>query len=85
MTMEHEGQSPGVHRQVRPVGTASNVLKLKGLPYSTTKEQSFDFFKEYALLDVGFVYEPDGRASGLVSSYLYSFWLISFIVILRMV
>ena len=68
MTMDQEG-SPNVHRPVRPAGTASNVLKLKGLPYSTTKEQIFEFFSEYALLGVGFVYEPDGRASGLVSYF----------------
>jgi hypothetical protein len=44
----------------------SAVLKLKGLPYSVTKEQVLDFFSGYAVRDVAFVNEPDGRPSGLV-------------------
>ena len=45
----------------------SAVLKLKGLPYTTVEQQLLDFFKGYNVLKIAFVYEPDGRPSGLVS------------------
>lgn len=41
------------------------MLKLKGLPYSTTEQQIFDFFSGFKMTKVAFVYEPDGRPSGL--------------------
>lgn len=46
-------------------GEDSAVLKLKGLPYSTTEQQILDFFAGYEVQRVAFVYEPDGRPSGL--------------------
>ena len=44
----------------------SCVLKLKGLPYSTTEQEIYDFFSEYEIRKVAFVLESDGRPSGLV-------------------
>ncbi|KAL6763408.1 hypothetical protein V8C86DRAFT_3012807 [Haematococcus lacustris] len=41
------------------------VLKLKGLPYSATEAQILDFFKEFRVVRIAFVGEPDGRPSGL--------------------
>lgn len=43
----------------------SEVLKLKGLPYSATEEQIREFFRDFSVTRVAFVYEPDGRPSGL--------------------
>lgn len=43
----------------------SRVLKLKGLPYTTSEQQVLDFFAGYNVNEVAFVYEPDGRPSGL--------------------
>lgn len=43
----------------------SRVLKLKGLPYTTSEQQVLDFFAGYNVQEVAFVYEPDGRPSGL--------------------
>lgn len=37
-----------------------------GLPYATTEQAIRDFFSEFAVVSVRFVYEPDGRPSGLV-------------------
>lgn len=48
----------------------SCVLKLKGLPYTTSEEQIRKFFEGFAVKTVAFVYEPDGRPSGLVSHAL---------------
>lgn len=51
----------------------SCVLKLKGLPYSTTEQEIYDFFVGYEVRKVAFVLESDGRPSGLVhlsSTYL---------------
>ena len=48
----------------------SAVLKLKGLPYTTVEQQLLDFFKGYSVKQIAFVYEPDGRPSGLVSGSL---------------
>lgn len=45
----------------------SCVLKLKGLPYSTTEQEIYDFFVGYEVRKVAFVLESDGRPSGLVS------------------
>jgi hypothetical protein len=45
----------------------SAVLKLKGLPYITTEQQILEFFQGFNVSSVAFVYEPDGRPSGLVS------------------
>lgn len=45
----------------------SAVLKLKGLPYSTTEDDIRTFFAAYNVKEVAFVKEPDGRPSGLVS------------------
>lgn len=47
----------------------STVLKLKGLPYTTVEQQITDFFDGYAVKQVSFVYDPDGRPSGLVSPF----------------
>jgi hypothetical protein len=44
----------------------SAVLKLKGLPYTTTDAQIAEFFEGYSMKQVSFVYDPDGRPSGLV-------------------
>lgn len=46
-------------------GSDSRVLKLKGLPYSTSEKDIIDFFEGYPVSEVAFVYEPDGRPSGL--------------------
>lgn len=43
----------------------SCVLKLKGLPYSTTEQEIYDFFNGYEVRKVAFVLESDGRPSGL--------------------
>ena len=45
----------------------SAVLKLKGLPYTASSHQIYQFFAGFNLNEVAFVYEPDGRPSGLVS------------------
>lgn len=37
------------------------------LPYSTSEKDIVEFFAEYPVSEVAFVYEPDGRPSGLVS------------------
>lgn len=39
-------------------------------PYSTSDKDIIDFFAEYTVIEVAFVYEPDGRPSGLVSNKL---------------
>lgn len=38
-----------------------------GLPYATTEQAIREFFSDLELASVRFVYEPDGRPSGLVS------------------
>ncbi|KAF5831077.1 hypothetical protein DUNSADRAFT_13633 [Dunaliella salina] len=43
----------------------SAVLKMKGLPYNTSQEQILDFFSGFAVKNISFVGEPDGRPSGL--------------------
>lgn len=43
----------------------SAVLKLKGLPYNTTEEAIRKFFAGFQIEEINFVYEPDGRPSGL--------------------
>jgi hypothetical protein len=45
----------------------SSCLKLKGLPYNTSEQQIYEFFEGFKVGKVAFVYEPDGRPSGLVS------------------
>lgn len=35
-------------------------------PYTTSEQQVLDFFAGYNVNEVAFVYEPDGRPSGLV-------------------
>ena len=45
-----------------------------GLPYSTTDQQVRDFFLGQNIKDVKFVFEPDGRPSGLVRFILLA-WL----------
>lgn len=47
------------------VVSVTQVLKLKGLPYSTTEQQIVEFFTGYQIKKIAFVYEPDGRPSGL--------------------
>lgn len=44
---------------------AAGVLKLKGLPYTTTEAEVRAFFDGFNVSNVQFVYEPDGRPSGL--------------------
>lgn len=51
-----------------PRNEDSAVLKLKGLPYTTVEKQILDFFQGYSVKQISFVYDPDGRPSGLVSS-----------------
>ncbi|GFR41617.1 hypothetical protein Agub_g2342 [Astrephomene gubernaculifera] len=58
------GLGEGLARQ-RPTVESSAILKLKGLPYSATEEDIRQFFAPYELKGVSFVYEPDGRPSGL--------------------
>lgn len=41
-----------------------------GLPYTTSEAQVLEFFAGYNVNEVAFVYEPDGRPSGLVSGLL---------------
>eukprot|EP00878_Enallax_costatus_P011916 GHUV01012440.1.p1 GENE.GHUV01012440.1~~GHUV01012440.1.p1 ORF type:complete len:351 (+),score=95.24 GHUV01012440.1:408-1460(+) len=54
------------HVQQRSGGAGdSKVLKLKGLPYTTSEAQVLEFFAGYNVNEVAFVYEPDGRPSGL--------------------
>ncbi|GAX83407.1 hypothetical protein CEUSTIGMA_g10832.t1 [Chlamydomonas eustigma] len=43
----------------------SSILKLKGLPYAATERQIRDFFNGQIVKTVRFVFEPDGRPSGL--------------------
>lgn len=43
------------------------MLKLKGLPYSTTHQDVMNFFAGFRVRRVEFVLEADGRPSGLVS------------------
>ena len=42
------------------------------MPYSATEDQVREFFAGYEVNAVHFVYEPDGRPSGLVSTDHYS-------------
>jgi hypothetical protein len=49
-------------------GEDSSVLKLKGLPYTASEQQIYEFFQGFTVTSVAFVYEPDGRPSGLVGS-----------------
>ncbi|EFJ47748.1 hypothetical protein VOLCADRAFT_117772 [Volvox carteri f. nagariensis] len=58
------GAAPEVARQ-RQADQSSAILKLKGLPYSATENDIRQFFAPYELKGVSFVYEPDGRPSGL--------------------
>ncbi|KAG2488109.1 hypothetical protein HYH03_013258 [Edaphochlamys debaryana] len=58
------GSADGLARQ-RQADQTSAILKLKGLPYSATEEDIRQFFAPYELKTVSFVYEPDGRPSGL--------------------
>lgn len=44
----------------------SRILKLKGLPYATKEGDLHDFFRDFKLVRVALVSEPDGRPSGLV-------------------
>ncbi len=39
-----------------------------GLPYAATESQIREFFAGYVIKALHFVFEPDGRPSGLVSS-----------------
>eukprot|EP00983_Pelagomonas_calceolata_P031773 997062-Pelagomonas_calceolata.AAC.2 len=41
-----------------------------GLPYNTSQEQILDFFSGFAVKNISFVGEPDGRPSGLVREKL---------------
>lgn len=45
--------------------SGSCVLKLKGLPYSTTEQDVYNFFHGFRMRRVAFVLEADGRPSGL--------------------
>lgn len=36
------------------------------LPYSTSEAEILEFFSNYSVTEIAFVYEPDGRPSGLV-------------------
>ena len=51
----------------------STILKMKGLPYTTSTPQVEEFFAGYIVKSVAFVYEPDGRPSGLVSDANHEF------------
>jgi hypothetical protein len=46
----------------------SSPCARRRLPYSTSEKDIIDFFEGYPVLEVAFVYEPDGRPSGLVST-----------------
>eukprot|EP00210_Caulerpa_lentillifera_P008003 g7642.t1 len=55
-----------VRERLRSVPMSDScVLKLKGLPYSTTEQEIYDFFTGYEVRKVAFVLESDGRPSGL--------------------
>jgi len=43
----------------------SNVLKLKGLPFSATEQDLFAFFQGFGTQAVHLHYQPDGRPSGM--------------------
>lgn len=58
-------QSQGRVQQRSGGAGDSKVLKLKGLPYTTSEAQVLEFFAGYNVNEVAFVYEPDGRPSGL--------------------
>lgn len=44
----------------------SRIVKLKGLPYRVLKSEIVQFFEGIPVVYVHFVYEADGRLSGLV-------------------
>lgn len=59
---------PVLSPDVRPLQRAletSCCVKLKGLPYSTSAQQIYDFFVGFDVKRIDFVLEPDGRPSGL--------------------
>lgn len=63
----HSFCAPPVQQKLRSVPMSDScVLKLKGLPYSTTEQEIYDFFTGYEIRKVAFVLESDGRPSGLV-------------------
>ncbi|GLC42385.1 hypothetical protein PLESTB_000652500 [Pleodorina starrii] len=63
-TNSFPGAAPDIARQ-RQADQSSAILKLKGLPYSASEDDIRQFFAPYELKSVSFVYEPDGRPSGL--------------------
>lgn len=62
---EMKGSVPATGAKLAFRQENSAVLKLKGLPYSTSDEQVAKFFEGFKIKRVAFVYEPDGRPSGL--------------------
>lgn len=65
-TPPHSFCPPPVQNKIRSVPMSDScVLKLKGLPYSTTEQEIYDFFSGYEIRKVAFVLESDGRPSGL--------------------
>ena len=62
----HAGDAHLKEGGAEAIEESSNILKAKGLPYSTTRDQLLDFFAGFKVLNVEFVREPDGRPSGLV-------------------
>ncbi|KAG2452074.1 hypothetical protein HYH02_003110 [Chlamydomonas schloesseri] len=59
------GSQDGLARQRQTADQSSAILKLKGLPYTATEDDIRNFFAPYDLKGISFVYEPDGRPSGL--------------------
>jgi len=45
--------------------STSNVLKLKGIPWSATEEQLYQFFQGYQISKAYVLYQGDGRPSGM--------------------
>lgn len=65
-------------RRVQDAGSAcasmaypalTSPCECAGLPYSTSEREIRDFFAGYEVKGIRFVFEPDGRPSGLVSTW----------------
>jgi hypothetical protein len=64
-----DGAGPASGAAAAPPAETSACLKLKGLPYAVSEAQIVEFFAGFAVKSVAFVFEPDGRPSGLVRGW----------------